>query len=259
MDTTVHVSYMLCRRLNTLLVYWLLDIPVALTTYTLTCSLSYSLHTFRPPQFPVMVTKQSPSHPPVMCLYSCTPACCWAHSKNCEEQPLASLFLSVRPSRLSAWNNSAPTRRIFIQFDIWVFFEKTLQKFQVSLKSDKNDTLHEDQYTFSIISRSVILIMRLFQTENIEEIRTHTTRSITLFRKSCRSWDNMEKYCREKQVTYDNMAHGHCMLDDLTHTYSQYVIFLLFCCKKNVPQYYVISTVPVWNSIRNFSCPLFAV
>ena len=39
----------------------------------------------------------------------------------------------------SAWNNSAPTRRIFIKFDIWVLFGKLSRKIQVSLKSDKNN------------------------------------------------------------------------------------------------------------------------
>jgi len=32
------------------------------------------------------------------------------------------------------------------------------------------------------------------------------------FRKSCRLWDNVEKYCRAGQGTYGNMAHAHCML-----------------------------------------------
>ena len=36
------------------------------------------------------------------------------------------VFLSVRPS---AWNNSAPTGRIFLKFDIRVFFEKLSKKF----------------------------------------------------------------------------------------------------------------------------------
>ena len=40
-------------------------------------------------------------------------------SQNCEQQLLASC-----PSiLLSAWNNSAPTGRILITFDIWAFFE----------------------------------------------------------------------------------------------------------------------------------------
>jgi hypothetical protein len=44
--------------------------------------------------------------------------------------------MSVRPS---AWNNSAPTRRIFTKFDIRIFFRKLVQKIQVSLKFNKND------------------------------------------------------------------------------------------------------------------------
>jgi len=30
-------------------------------------------------------------------------------------------------------------------------------------------------------------------------------------RKSCRLWDNVEKFCRAGQATGDNMAHTHCM------------------------------------------------
>jgi len=39
---------------------------------------------------------------------------------------------------LSAWNNSAPTGWIFTKFHIWGFFDKTDEKIQVSLNSDKN-------------------------------------------------------------------------------------------------------------------------
>jgi hypothetical protein len=45
-------------------------------------------------------------------------------------------FISVRPP---AWNNSAPTGRIFMRFDIWPFFENLWRKIQVSLKSNKNN------------------------------------------------------------------------------------------------------------------------
>jgi hypothetical protein len=37
------------------------------------------------------------------------------------------VFPSVRPS---VWNNSAPIRRIFLKFDISVFFENMLGKFK---------------------------------------------------------------------------------------------------------------------------------
>jgi hypothetical protein len=65
-----------------------------------------------------------------------------AHSKNCEKRLLASSWLSVRLSEL----NSATTERIFIKFDIWVFFESL----SIKLKFPENrtwipGTLHEDR------------------------------------------------------------------------------------------------------------------
>jgi len=36
----------------------------------------------------------------------------------------------------------------------------------------------------------------MFQTKVVEEIKTHVLSLVTFFRKSCRLWDNVEKYCR---------------------------------------------------------------
>ena len=45
-------------------------------------------------------------------------------------------LLSVRPSiHIFTWNNSVTTERIFMKFDIWVFFE-ICREIQVSLKRD---------------------------------------------------------------------------------------------------------------------------
>jgi len=41
----------------------------------------------------------------------------------------------------------------------------------------------------------------------VEKAITHS------FRKSCRLWDNVQKYCWAGQVTDDNKAHAHCILD----------------------------------------------
>jgi len=35
------------------------------------------------------------------------------------------------------------------------------------------------------------------------------------FRKSFRLWDNVEKYCRAGQSAFDEIAHAHCILDNL--------------------------------------------
>jgi len=52
----------------------------------------------------------------------------------------------------------------------------------------------------------------MFQTKVAEKIKIHFTFNF-FFRNSCRLWDNVEKFCRAGQATYDNMAHAHCMLD----------------------------------------------
>jgi len=53
----------------------------------------------------------------------------------------------------------------------------------------------------------------MFQTNVVEKIKTHVLFSGTLFRKSCRLWDDVDKYCRAGLATNDSMAHAHCVLD----------------------------------------------
>jgi hypothetical protein len=40
---------------------------------------------------------------------------------------------------LSERNNSSPTGRVLMKFNIWAVFRKCVEKIQVSLKSDKNN------------------------------------------------------------------------------------------------------------------------
>ena len=42
-------------------------------------------------------------------------------------------------------------------------------------------TLHEDQYTFVLISRSFLHTMRNIQTKDVEKMKTHILCSITFF------------------------------------------------------------------------------
>jgi hypothetical protein len=94
-------------------------------------------------------------------------------------------FMSIRPS---AWNSSAPDGGVFIKFYIWVFFENLLRKFKFNkYLTWLAGTLHEGQYTFVIISHSV-----LFRTRNVSD-------------KSCREIQNthvMFNNCFSKTVTY---------------------------------------------------------
>jgi len=56
----------------------------------------------------------------------------------------------------------------------------------------------------------------MFQTKVVDKIKTHILCSITyfFFRKSCRLWENVEKYCTAGQAADDNMAHAYGMLDN---------------------------------------------
>jgi len=80
--------------------------------------------------------------------------------------------MSVRPSvRPSTWNNSAPTGRIFMKFDILTIFRKSVEKIQVSLKSDKKTGLlyvKTNIYIF-IISRSFLLRMKNISDKDCRE------------------------------------------------------------------------------------------
>ena len=75
-------------------------------------------------------------------------------------------------------------------------------------------TLHEDQYTYLIISRSVLLKMRNVSDIVVDKAKTHTYFMLDNFYSIIVSlWDNVEKYCTAGQATDGNMAHVHYMLD----------------------------------------------
>ena len=54
----------------------------------------------------------------------------------------------------------------------------------------------------------------MFRTKVVEEIKTHILCSVIIFRKSCRLWDSVEKFCTAGQTTDNNKAHAHCVLDN---------------------------------------------
>jgi len=54
----------------------------------------------------------------------------------------------------------------------------------------------------------------MFQIIVVEKIRSHILCSVTVFRKPCRLWDNVEKYCRDGQATDGNVGSAHCVLDN---------------------------------------------
>ena len=57
-------------------------------------------------------------------------------------------------------------------------------------------------------------------------------------RKSCRLWDNVEKFGTSEQARRQcNKAHAHCMLaTQATNTYSEYVILIAFPLQQSLPE-----------------------
>ena len=67
-------------------------------------------------------------------------------------------FRHVRPS---ARNDSAPSGKILMKFDVWEYFENLLRKFKLHSNLTRiMCTLHLDQYTFFVTSRSFLLTIR---------------------------------------------------------------------------------------------------
>jgi len=73
-----------------------------------------------------------------------------------------SFVISVRKSdRLSAWDHSTLTVKVFMKFDIWWFFGNLSRKLKFcwNLKGI-TDTLHSDLYRLMIMFRWILLRMR---------------------------------------------------------------------------------------------------
>jgi hypothetical protein len=89
---------------------------------------------------------------------------------------------------------------------------------------------YEVAHTFMIISRWIFR-MRNVSDKVVEKINLkNITCNTFFFRKSCRSWDNVEKYGRARQAT-DNIIRRMlfaCRITKATRTHSWYVIRNLF-------------------------------
>ena len=130
---------------------------------------------------------------------------------------------------LSARNNSAPTRRILMKLNIWVFCE-IFVKFYIWALFDTlsrkltfhynptriTGTLHEDVFTFMAICRWILLRMINVYVKVVEKIKTHILCSVTFSWKSCRLWDNVEKCGGAREASDDNIA-ARCTLGNYGH------------------------------------------
>ena len=127
-----------------------------------------------------------------------------------------SFVMSVRPSVCPHGTTRNPTGRIFVQFDIWVYLYILLRKFNFHYNATRiTSNLHEDQCTGVSISRLVLPRMRNVSYKICRENQStyFVFNNFFFLRKSCRLWNNAEKYCRTGQATDDNVSHALCMLN----------------------------------------------
>ena len=126
---------------------------------------------------------------------------------------------------LSAWNNSAPTGRIFMKFDIWVFSE-TLSRKTRFIKSSKNNVYctRRPAHIYDHFSLSWSYNEKCFRQICRENKNTYFVCNKFLFRKPCHLWDNAERYCRAGQATDGNSMRRMCIswsISNATHTHTQ--------------------------------------
>jgi hypothetical protein len=109
-----------------------------------------------------------------------------------------SVCLSVR---LSEWNNSTSTGRIFMKFDIWEIFEDLSRKFKFLWNLIRiTDNLHKNEYIFLQYLAQFFLEWEMFQTK----FAATFSKIVPGF------WDNVKKYGRDGQATDEDIAHEHC-------------------------------------------------
>jgi len=88
-------------------------------------------------------------------------------------------------------------------------FRKSVGKNQGSLKSDKNGKhFNKDLFAFMIIPPRVLFRIINILCKIYRENQNTNFIFNTFFRKLCRLWDNVEKYCtpRQAKVTIKNSA-----------------------------------------------------
>ena len=78
---------------------------------------------------------------------------------------------------------------------------------EFSWKCDKSKvTFHEEQQIFLSYLAQFFLGRQMFLSKFVDNMRTHF-RFNNLFRNLCRLWNNLEKFYRPSQDTYDNRIH----------------------------------------------------
>jgi len=115
--------------------------------------------------------------------------------------------------------------------------------------------LLEEQYTFMIISRTVLLRMRNVSDKKCRENQnTHFVFNKFFFLKSGGLWDNVEKYSTAGHATDESNISIWRYVPKITNTNSEYVVLITSYCNSGftiAPQCWVILTFPAFFVLYN--------
>jgi hypothetical protein len=140
---------------------------------------------------------------------------------------LSNACLSVRES---AWNNAAPTGRIFMKFDMWAFFRQSVERIKVLLTSDKYNGCFTRRSIYNFItSHSILLRMRNFRTKFVEIKHTFYVQCNS-FSENCALGEIMWKNTVESgrpQMAIWRMSIV-CWIPKATNIYSEHVLLIDF-------------------------------
>jgi hypothetical protein len=106
------------------------------------------------------------------------------------------------------------TEWIFLKFVIWIFCENLSRTNLMKIWQEWRVTdMNSDVYFWSCLAQ-FLLEWKMFETNIVEKTKTHISCSKRFFfRKSCRLWENLEKYSRAEQASNDIISHAQWMLD----------------------------------------------
>ena len=113
-----------------------------------------------------------------------------------------------------------------VSWNLVAFFENQRRRFNLTRIAD---ILHKYQYTLMLISRWILLEWEMFQRKGCRENQDTHFMFKNVFHKTCRLWDNVEKYGRSRQARDDNtiLCMGiACWIPTATNTHFEYVILI---------------------------------
>jgi hypothetical protein len=132
--------------------------------------------------------------------------------------------MSVHPTE---WNNSVPSGRIFMEFEIWIFFGNLLRN--SSFIKDKTDGHFTwgPKYIYVRHLARFFLRAKMLQTEFVEKSKSHILCSITFSSKSVPFMGQCGKMVdtdRPQMTLLIRRMHIACWMTRAVDTHSEYVI-----------------------------------